>query len=721
MSSDTGDPSEAAQLLNALEEVGLTGQRLAVSEGSEESLAKQIASYAGLIHKEWHVQFIRGQVISAVQMAELEGRANGDMADPGIQRIRDAGVAAEKERHSQADEKGDPQPVKVPRRGGLGKSVRLPGGRLVLDTEVESKVKRALLEELGVMRAPILEEIEKAMNPTRAAQAVMGKYRASTIRRYLASWQQFRKWFQTNARKGATPTGINLVDYLYVREEEGMGASIPVAISQAVNWFETLAGIPAEERMAAHPMVSNVVKELTKKLEEGAPPVKRAPRLLACFIPAMEYIVVDARSPTGRRICAWVKLVKTWASLRFSDIANVKSSHFRMVDGCLVGLLFKTKTTGAGKRIRELPIYVSSAAYVKYENWLAMGFSLVKDASSGLGPLVFGEGIFTETATGEVPMKYHEASAASGDLMEALCGADGRKLLPVGWERHWTEHSERSTLSSGLAALGIGKLERDLLGRWCPEGSDQYVRTYNAAVKRLQVKFSRAAGANNAYGRLDEGSALEDLKRWLVSHWGAGEDEADRAVEAWKKQIGGKRNQDDPGSDTDLASSGGEKEDLGKVVEARQPAFKRKLGALDKEREGGFVVVYRRAGRGTLHRLGSGACWMAKKRSFHKSEVYADPPNVECYSMKCKLCWPPAADESSGSTSDSCDEVELSDDEEGNVPLGGGDMKLMSILGAGFLCQPFRLKNLESDPEMIRQGFSGEWFESDSVVRDNME
>ena len=41
-------------------------------------------------------------------------------------------------------------------------------------------------------------------------------------------------------------------------------------------------------------------------------------------------------------------------------------------------------------------------------------------------------------------------------------------------------------------------------------------------------------------------------------------------------------------------------------------AKKRKVGTpLEEEREGGYVVVYRRAGRGTLHRLGDKGCWMA--------------------------------------------------------------------------------------------------------------
>ena len=78
----------------------------------------------------------------------------------------------------------------------------------------------------------------------------------------------------------------------------------------------------------------------------------------------------------------------------------------------------------------------------------------------------------------------------------------------------------------------------------------------------------------------------------------------------------------------------------------------RKFKHLGEERAGGYVVVYQRAGRGTLHRLGEGVCWMAKKRSFVKSEIYSDCPEPEQYSTRCRFCWRCAADEEDGSTLD---------------------------------------------------------------------
>lgn len=216
-----------------------------------------------------------------------------------------------------------------------------------------------------------MAEVKKTKDPVRAAKSLIGKCRLSIMARgYLASWQKFRKWFQSRARLGALPPGISLVDCLYMREDQGMGASIPLAVFQAVGWFENAGGFCQEHRLLAHPMVAGVVRELTIKLEEKAPPVKRAPRWLSVFFSAIEDIAVDPRRGLGQRVAAWRKLVKAWASLRFRDVANLRIGNIRYFDGQLSGVMRKTKTTSAGKRVRELPIHTCSGAYIKHKDWL---------------------------------------------------------------------------------------------------------------------------------------------------------------------------------------------------------------------------------------------------------------------------------------------------------------------------------------------------------------
>lgn len=71
---------------------------------------------------------------------------------------------------------------------------------------------------------------------------------------------------------------------MYAREEEGMGPSIPLAVSTAVAWFERTAGVEEDEQLMNQVFPQMVMKELTRKLEVNAPPIKRAPRWLGCFV-----------------------------------------------------------------------------------------------------------------------------------------------------------------------------------------------------------------------------------------------------------------------------------------------------------------------------------------------------------------------------------------------------------------------------------------------------
>ena len=272
---------------------------------------------------------------------------------------------------------------------------------------------------------------------------------------------------------------------------------------------------------------------------------------------------------------------------------------------------------------------------------------------------VFPEGCFYGTKHGTSHVTYAEAVAGSSKTLSLLEGYHGR-LIPSGWERFWSEHSERATLPSGLAALGV----ENLLGRWCPEGSDVYVRTYNTIVRKMQKKLVAVLRGEAAYEELDEGAILEELKVWLHEKWTVPEDQASRAVEAWKEKLGVKGR---PGavlrvSDDETTIYDGSQSE--KEVESLHPRDqkKRKMNeTLDEEREGNFVIVYRRAGRGTLHRLGEKGCWMAKKRFFVRSEIYKELPEREEYTLRCKLCWSGGSEPLSESTSDSRDELSLSD------------------------------------------------------------
>ena len=672
-------PLARGALLGVLREVGLTGPKLALQIGSEEAVARQVAERAGVTFGDWATDFIADQVKAAIDSMELDQRLSGGAALPGVQAVQDA-------MHCMKKQSEAAQPVKpkepdkevrlmIPKRGQMLKMAKPCRSMAKLLEDEDAKVARLLFEELGIMGAPVLEKFKEVRDPERAKVSILGKYRASTARRYLAYWQNFRRWTES-VYNGPPRNGAQLVDYLHAREEEGMGASVPLAISKAVSWFEKLGGFPREDHMTEDVLVQMVVRGMLKRLEDKTPPRKRAPRLLSCMLPALERLVTSREMPDRLRLGAWAKLLKVWASFRFDDLAHLRVEAVKYYDERLSGLMKRTKTTGAGKRVKDLPFHIGRDAWIDDSSWLKAGWEIARSAVLREG-LLLPAGSSGPGVEDGLVMSYQEAVSWSSEVMGALKGPDGEALIPHGWERFWTEHSERSTLSSGLATLGVAKTDRDLLGRWTPEGSDQYIRTYNAVVGGLQAKFAGPVREGRGYTAFDEGAVLEELKDWLEVKWGVARDTAESVVENWKKKIGPL-----PGGIQEMVQKQGSVEQDPPVIEAaidlssssssseeESSSKRRKVDRLSEEREVGYVVVYNRIDRGKLHRGGSKGCWMAKCRKFKKASSFLEMPEAEAYTTRCKLCWPEKDD--SGSSSDSEDElIDDGPDEVVSVGLG---------------------------------------------------
>ena len=117
---------------------------------------------------------------------------------------------------------------------------------------------------------------------------------------------------------------------------------------------------------------------------------------------------------------------------------------------------------------------------------------------------------------------------------------------------------------------------------------------------------------------------------------------AEKVVEAWKDKLGvkGRPQAVVPVSDDDATIyDGSQSEKEGDAQEPKDPKKRKMNEPLEEEREGNFVVVYRRAGRGTLHRLGEKGCWIARKRFFVRSDIHKDLPQPEEYTLRRKLRW----------------------------------------------------------------------------------
>ena len=68
-----------------------------------------------------------------------------------------------------------------------------------------------------------------------------------------------------------------------------------------------------------------------------------------------------------------------------------------------------------------------------------------------------------------------------------------------------TGDSKRLLVRAQRESSATRRPSSDMLGRWKPEGSDTYIRSYGGRVARLQATFAEAARSRDREGELDEG------------------------------------------------------------------------------------------------------------------------------------------------------------------------------------------------------------------------
>ena len=191
---------------------------------------------------------------------------------------------------------------------------------------------RRLQEELLAVDAPVLASLKGSLDPDRAAQLLVGRTRATTLKRYLSYYRQWRLWLAEAKLRYPPGRPADLVDYLLARRDEPCGRSVPEAILKAISWIEKVAEFPEEQR-ATHGRLAWAAKDkITEILSEGARLIKRAPRYPVYLLARLEHLVVDPGQAIGWRVWAWAKLVKVWGSLRWSDLQAIIPGELSLVE-----------------------------------------------------------------------------------------------------------------------------------------------------------------------------------------------------------------------------------------------------------------------------------------------------------------------------------------------------------------------------------------------------
>lgn len=673
------DLSAITQLLAQL---GLVDTKLAQQAGEEGLLLEQLLSRLGIDpsakERSWLSEHLVNMINTAVLLEPLSKRVKGDYAGGFIPNILDS-IGTFDAQHKLALStlerlSMEKAYLEVPLKGSRNRvrraSVAIVGSREQEEEEQKNFWSREALKLLTDIAAPVLELSKESSNPTAILMGALGSTRPGTMKLYINAWKKFSSWYAFSAGHGWPSTIVTWVDFLHCCKTAPCAPTFPKVFSQAAAWIEKVGGFQGDDKWTEHPLFRQTVSHCSEALHKGVSPLKQAPRLPAAILISLEFYVCNESRPLGRRWKAFCILLKCWASLREDDLQHLSPTKIRIAGELLLNELLRTKTSGGGKRIRELPVAVWVGAGVTTLPWIEKGLVLLDSLGIKSGDYMLrrtspdGIKIYPE------PASYSNSSAQTGALMADLKEVawvddqwkeTDKQLVPFTLHHFWTEHSPRNLLPSILIQLDVEKSRRDLVGRWSPTGADDYARTYRSVVRRLQEITTVAFRSSDK--RLEESDVLDRMSTFLTDKTGMEEDwvrdqVSDFKVTLSRAWVSLKKAQETeygiiPSSEAGL----GEEVLLSQIasVSAPIPALQ-SLKKIREAKPSRFVIVYgRRRKFGRLHRLG-GSCPWPYLQVADSLEVEVAEPRM--YNSRCKICWPKLTEISAG------DEMTSSDSEQ---------------------------------------------------------
>ena len=553
--------------------------------------------------------------------------------------------------------------AKVPRRGkaprdqwptGLGRKLAEAGDNLSLRAAAEDQERERWLKELRhLIKVGVGGESEQVGAVTRR----VGKgRRAGTLRKHVKVWIRFMDWLVAAFQQNWPDTAEQVALYLETRASEPCGRSVPLSILKTLIFMEHAAEIPVQQQLNKQPAIKNAMEEVTLMLEKSGPGERRQAKMLPiAVIAAMEEAVVDTHLANYVRSYAWYRLLKVWGAMRYHDTLGVDFRSIRLDEHGLVCTLKRTKTTGPGKKVSPVKVFVGFDAWIQESSWLSEGWKMMKTlAADNMSrqrdyllqlPRKGLEGAQNRMAS------YSAASAMSQALFKVLQvpGGGGEHLLEAGAGAVWSEHSERVTLRSWAGAAGLPETVCKRLGRWTPSVDQAYDRSIRMQVINAQ-EFIAAFIKNNRHRRdpMDEDAVIEAVNEKLEQlgvHRKVQEVQAAKLTtfhrggrpairtqwigDDWEP-VGKEPQGEDRFSPVEISESEGEKDDRRSRDEP----------APNQTRMGHYVVsVVGNSKSRTLHRVGD--CFRQPGVHYRDFECFGDElPGPSQYHRSCKTCFP---------------------------------------------------------------------------------
>ena len=511
--------------------------------------------------------------------------------------------------------------------------------------------------------------LQSSVAPERLMSKFAGGKRLSTLQNKISTYEAMKLYMEPHFGKCFPSREIELLDYILDRSDEPCGPSVPASILQTTQFFEQIGGRLPIERVSTSALVKGVVDDVRVSLTSLKPRLKKkAHQFPSVFVGAWELMVADEGLYDIHRLIVWEQLLAIWAALRTSDTSGIPQGSIRLVDGTLHGEIHCSKTTGVGKSIGIVPFLITGEAWLINPFWLSQGYDLFQKYQTGLPFLLpLPKQDYLEFSKDEPT--YSQKTATMRKLISQTCkpvykDSDSTgfytwqltitPIILLGMQAFWSGHSGRCTVPTWAAALGFGKEDRNNVGRWCPEESDEYVRNAARVIARIQ---EAVAVKMRSILKADTFHEKDLFKQFTTFCLERGLDHAEIEVMiADLTHSGFEGKLDDVESDLE-----GTVTEIPLLPENFDPMEQIDVTDTKADLEDGQLVVsLSKAGDAmTLHRLGG--CWRIPGIHYRRFEAVAEGElDKSVYNTLCKDCWPKKSvveeDKASSSEHSSSDE-----------------------------------------------------------------
>ena len=306
--------------------------------------------------------------------------------------------------------------------------------------------------------------------------------------------------------------------YLQARQLEPCTRGALKGAHKALVFMEEVARVPAQSRTTTSALYLVIQKEVLAHSLPGRP-ARQAPRMFFSMIAALEDLTVNATTLPYYRVYAWWILVQSWGTMRFSDHRGLKPSDVQVTGNTMAAKLTRSKTTGDDKDVAFRMVHISSWCFLSAPSWLSTGWALLKSLADFPRDFLLPAPSSNCSGCLQKELRYDIGSAMQNRVLSSLWFAD-QNSLTRSVAAFWTPHSARAFLPSATAALGVPKEQRDYLGGWSAQGSDNYSRVAARMISNLQklVISARQSSSGDPFAEADTASQLDAMSEHIPTY-----------------------------------------------------------------------------------------------------------------------------------------------------------------------------------------------------------